>query len=313
MRFKKFASLAVASAMTMSLLAGCGDTGTGSTEGSGGGATEAKTEASSGEDKTEDSGNGGGGQLAANHDEEYTVEFYNVAANFQGVQPGWYGKIVKDKFNMNLNIIAPQVSGDGAALYQTRCAAGNLGDLIILDNADASECVDSGLIKDLKGTIENYPNLWKFQSQIEAFNKQIGDGRLRRLERLEHICRGCLLGLVAFGLGLREDLMCALLRLIDDRALGNERLCALLRLVDDLLRVLLGFLHDAVAVIVDGLRTLHLLRHCKADVVDQLAQSVAVDDDLVRCERKRLCVVQHVIHFVQNIEYAHVVSSFLIV
>ena len=32
MRFKKFASLAVASAMTMSLLAGCGDTGTGSTE-----------------------------------------------------------------------------------------------------------------------------------------------------------------------------------------------------------------------------------------------------------------------------------------
>ena len=176
MRFKKFASLAVASAMTMSLLAGCGDTGTGSTEESGGGATEAKTEASSGEDKTEDSGNGGGGQLAANHDEEYTVEFYNVAANFQGVQPGWYGKIVKDKFNMNLNIIAPQVSGDGAALYQTRCAAGNLGDLIILDNADASECVDSGLIKDLKGTIENYPNLWKFQSQIEQFNKQIGDG-----------------------------------------------------------------------------------------------------------------------------------------
>ena len=175
MRLKKVTSLALTAAMGMSLLAGCG----GSSEGTTAAATDSKTEAA-----TESSGGGdegtteaaSGGQLVANHDTEYTVDFYNVAANFQGVQPGWYGKIVKDKFNMNLNIIAPQVSGDGAALYQTRCAAGNLGDLIILDNADASECVDSGLIKDLKGTIENYPNLWKFQSQIEAFNKQIGDG-----------------------------------------------------------------------------------------------------------------------------------------
>ncbi len=177
MRFKKFASLAISAAMTMSLLTGCGgDTGsTESTSGSGSGATETKTEASgSGENDTQASG--GSGQLVANHDEEYTVEFYNVAANFQGVQPGWYGKIVKDKFNLNLNIIAPQVSGDGAALYQTRCAAGNLGDLIILDNADMSECVDAGLVYDLKGIIENYPNLMKFQSQIEEFNKQMGDG-----------------------------------------------------------------------------------------------------------------------------------------
>ena len=175
MRLKKVTSLALTAAMGMSLLAGCG----GSSEGTTAAATDSKTEAA-----TESSGGGdegtteaaSGGQLVANHDTEYTVDFYNVAANFQGVQPGWYGKIVKDKFNLNLNIIAPQVSGDGAALYQTRCASGNLGDLIILDNADMSECVDAGLVMDLNGIIQNYPNLMKFQSQIEAFNKQIGDG-----------------------------------------------------------------------------------------------------------------------------------------
>ena len=71
------------------------------------------------------------------------------------------------------------VSGDGAALYQTRCAAGNLGDLIILDNADMSECVDAGLVYDLKGIIENYPNLMKFQKQIEMIvrNLLVGDRR----------------------------------------------------------------------------------------------------------------------------------------
>ena len=175
MRLKKVTSLALTAAMGMSLLAGCGgSSGGGDTTAATEAKTEAKTESSGGGDTTE--APSGDGQLVANHDTEYTVDFYNVAANFQGVQPGWYGKIVKDKFNMNLNIIAPQVSGDGAALYQTRCAAGNLGDLIILDNADMSECVDSGLVMDLNGIIQNYPNLMKFQSQIEQFNKQIGDG-----------------------------------------------------------------------------------------------------------------------------------------
>ncbi len=45
------------------------------------------------------------------------------------------GRIVKDKFNMELNIIAPNVAGGGDTLFQTRSAAGDLGDLI-LTNAD---------------------------------------------------------------------------------------------------------------------------------------------------------------------------------
>lgn len=174
MRLKKVTSLALTAAMGMSLLAGCGgSSGGGDTTAATEAKTEAKTESSGGGDTTEAQS---GGQLVANHDTEYTVDFYNVAANFQGVQPGWYGKIVKDKFNMNLNIIAPQVSGDGAALYQTRCAAGALGDLIILDNADMQECVESGLIHDLTDVLQDYPNLMRYESQIREFNSMMGDG-----------------------------------------------------------------------------------------------------------------------------------------
>ena len=174
MKFKKIASMALSTMMAASVLAGCGSSG-GDTAG---GTTQTQTTEGA-ETKTETTTEAGGETAAApeaSHDSEYTVDFYDVAANFQGVQSGWYGKIVKDKFNMDLNIIAPQVSGDGAALYQTRCASGNLGDLIILDNADMQECIESGLVHDLTDVIEQYPNLSKFMTQIKQFNSMMGDG-----------------------------------------------------------------------------------------------------------------------------------------
>ena len=126
MKFKKFASLALSTVMAASMLAGCGS-GAAESTGTTSNQTETKTETAT---TTETAGGDTAAASEVSHDSEYTVDFYDVAANFQGVQSGWYGKIVKDKFNMNLNIIAPQVSGDGAALYQTRCAAGALGDLM---------------------------------------------------------------------------------------------------------------------------------------------------------------------------------------
>ncbi|WP_044914083.1 sugar ABC transporter substrate-binding protein [Butyrivibrio sp. WCE2006] len=178
MKLKKLSSLALTAILSVSMLAGCGgSTGADTTSGGGDSSTETKTEATDSGESTEATDSAEATEApAANHDETYTVDFYDVAANFQGIQPGWYGKIVKDKFNMDLNIIAPQVSGDGAALYQTRCAAGALGDLIILDNADATECVESGLIHDLTDALPKYPNLMKYEKQIKEFNSQIGDG-----------------------------------------------------------------------------------------------------------------------------------------
>lgn len=112
---------------------------------------------------------------AVSHDETLTIELYDVAANYQGEQTGWYGKILKDKFNIVLNIIAPQVAGDPKSLYQTRCAAGNLGDIVILENADMLECVEAGLIQPID--ITAYPNLMKYSEQINLFNADMGDGQ----------------------------------------------------------------------------------------------------------------------------------------
>ena len=177
---KRIVSLLLTSVMTASMiLSGCG--GSTSTEAPAESQSEAaevpaSDSASEESVSTEAASEDSASAPAANHDEELTLEVYDVAANYQGLQTGWFGKILKDEFNLVLNIIAPQVSGDGEALYQTRTAAGNLGDIILLDNADMVECVDVGLVADISGDIQNYPNLMKYWEQIEMFNEGIGDG-----------------------------------------------------------------------------------------------------------------------------------------
>lgn len=106
-------------------------------------------------------------------DELLTLEVYDVAANYQGIQSGWFGKVVKDKFNIELNIIAPQVSGDGKALYQTRTSAGNLGDIILLDNADLQDCIEAGLIADITTEVQQSENLKQYYDQYKVFNSTL--------------------------------------------------------------------------------------------------------------------------------------------
>lgn len=115
----------------------------------------------------------GAGAGAGDHSEEMTFEVYDVAANYQGEQTGWFGWVLKDRLNIKLNIIAPQVSGDASQLYQTRAASGNLGDIVLLDNADMQDCINSGLVMDIGDEIWNYPNLSKYKEQIEAFNANL--------------------------------------------------------------------------------------------------------------------------------------------
>lgn len=108
-------------------------------------------------------------QVALASDKEpMTIEIYDVAANYQGVQTGWFDKVVKDRFNLELNIIAPQVAGD--AVYQTRASTGNLGDIVILDPTDFADCLAAGLIKDISGEIGNYSNLMDYKEQIDVYN-----------------------------------------------------------------------------------------------------------------------------------------------
>lgn len=103
-----------------------------------------------------------------------TLDVYSTQANYQGLQTGWYAKILKDKFNIELNIIAPNIAGGGDTLYQTRSAAGNLGDIVILDNSKMKECVDAGIVMDLSKYLEGKKNVAKYQVGIDNLKNFIG-------------------------------------------------------------------------------------------------------------------------------------------
>ena len=139
--WRKFTSAALVGVMTASLLSGCG-----------------------GSDKVASSAHGGP------YKDFLTVDVYDSQANFQGIQSGWFAKVIKDKFNMELNIIAPNVAGGGDTLYQTRSANGNLGDLIIInaDKSKLSDMVQAGLVYDMTDLIPNCENLQKNSEAIKA-------------------------------------------------------------------------------------------------------------------------------------------------
>ena len=105
----------------------------------------------------------------AEESELLTIDFYDDAANYNGIQSGWFAKVVKDKFNIELNIIASQVVGN--TIYATRSEEGNLGDVIIVDKSKFSEIVEAGLAKDISDKIVDCENIMKFKTQIDVYNK----------------------------------------------------------------------------------------------------------------------------------------------
>lgn len=166
MKGKKLISLLCAASMTAGLLAGCG-----------GGSTTSTTTTPSTSDSGTQSQTAGNND-AAGSDEMMTFEIFDVAANYQGVQSGWFAKVVKDRFNIELNIIAPQVAGD--AIYQTRASTGNLGDILLLESGQFKDCVEAGLVKDISADIWNYSNLSEFKDQISTLNNALegNDGKI---------------------------------------------------------------------------------------------------------------------------------------
>lgn len=146
---KKLISALLCTAMAVSLLAGC----------SGG----------------DDSQSSSSGSSDGNYDEFITVDVYDELANYQGVQNGWFAEIVKEKFNMELNFISPNVAGGGDTLYQTRTAAGDLGDLIIINtsNGKLNDLVESGLVMDCTDLLEGKDIMTNYSDAIQATNETL--------------------------------------------------------------------------------------------------------------------------------------------
>ena len=105
-----------------------------------------------------------------------TVEVFDSLASSQGLQKsGWFAKIVKDKFNIKLNIIAPNVSG-GDTVFDTRSASGNLGDLVIVGtgNGRLNKLVKAKLIEDMTPYYSSMKNVKKYDSAVKSIAKQSG-------------------------------------------------------------------------------------------------------------------------------------------
>ncbi|WP_454859731.1 extracellular solute-binding protein [Promicromonospora soli] len=104
--------------------------------------------------------------------EPLTIDVFSTTANYMGIQGGWFGKVVKDKFNMELNIIAPNVAGGGDTLYNTRVAGGDLGDLVIVGKGQQlDELVEGGLVIDASPYYESMTNTAQYDPAVEKLNE----------------------------------------------------------------------------------------------------------------------------------------------
>lgn len=113
---------------------------------------------------------------------EITLDVFSMLSNFSGEQPGWFAKVVKDKFNIKLNIIASNLEGGGDVKFQSMMAGGNLGDLVVFGATDSKylDAIEAGQLLDWNkdGLLERYgPNLMSYADKaLEMNRKTFGAG-----------------------------------------------------------------------------------------------------------------------------------------
>lgn len=156
---------ACAFAMTASLLTGCGG-GTAQLAANGG--TDASTGAAASDSSTD---------AAATADSEpITITVFSQLANYSGEQTGWSADVLKEKFNVVINIV-PDLSG----ALSTRMESGNLGDIVVWgDNGTSYQnAIEAGLLYDWHedNLVEEYgPNIVKYFSNAMDFNASYSGG-----------------------------------------------------------------------------------------------------------------------------------------
>ncbi|MDP4088915.1 MAG: ABC transporter substrate-binding protein, partial [Bacillota bacterium] len=101
------------------------------------------------------------------------LDVFSMLANYAGEQGGWFGKVVKDKFNIELNIIATNLQG-GDAKYASMMAAGNLGDIVVFGSDDQkyTDAIKAGLLLD-----------WKKDGLLDKYGRDIVRNYLKAVEK----------------------------------------------------------------------------------------------------------------------------------
>jgi len=74
--------------------------------------------------------------------ELYKIDVFTMLGNKAGEQTGWFAKVVKDKFNIEMNMIASNVEG-GDTKFATMMASGDLGDIVIFGSDSDNKWLDA--------------------------------------------------------------------------------------------------------------------------------------------------------------------------
>lgn len=137
-------------------------------------------DSSSDETSDESDGDEDSGDLADIIPEEtVTLDVYSQLANYSGEQIGWFAQVMKEKFNVVLNIIN---EGDGT--FATRMASGNLGDIVVFgnDSDEYLQAINAGLLYDWEedDLVQTYGSyIWEHMQNALEKNRNISpDGKL---------------------------------------------------------------------------------------------------------------------------------------
>jgi multiple sugar transport system substrate-binding protein/putative aldouronate transport system substrate-binding protein len=162
MKTKRMLAFLLVLVLAVFAVAACGSPDSKTSESAGAAATETSESAEAAATGTAASADGR---------EPLTINMLSEGANYQGLQGGWYGKILKDKFNIELNITAISLSGESA--YQTRLSTGDLGDIVQLGNDKMTYAVNNGLVKDISGEFAKTAYLKEFLDPVQTLNSSM--------------------------------------------------------------------------------------------------------------------------------------------
>lgn len=109
-------------------------------------------------------------------EEPVTLTVYSQLANYEGEQIGWFADIMKEKFNVILNIVS---EGDG--VFDTRMESGDLGDIVIFgsDGEQYARAWQNGMLLDWNedDILSDYgPYIKEAMASALDKNAQISDG-----------------------------------------------------------------------------------------------------------------------------------------
>lgn len=119
---------------------------------------------------------GCGGSNTGAEDDTITITVFSELANHSGEQTGWSAQMLKEKFNVVLNIV-PFADG----VYETRMESGYLGDIVVWgsDGENYTRAMEAGLLYD-----------WNEDALLEEYGAYIYENMPAALEKNAALSEG---------------------------------------------------------------------------------------------------------------------------